>query len=111
MGFLKSFGFTTRKEKSLKETGIELQGAVKDVVFNNSVVINGRAQRRIVVVAMTPDGVSRYFESGNVSYMVGPEIVGQPVSVYVDPENYDNFYVDISQYKHKGTIPVATIRF
>ena len=69
MGFLKTFGITTGKEKKLKENGIALNGVIHDIAVNSSVTINGRNPRKLVCEATLPNGETRYFESGNVSVL------------------------------------------
>ncbi len=99
MGLFKALGISTGKEKKLRETGIALAGVIKDIAVNNSVTINGRNPRKLVVEATLPTGETRYFESGNVSSMIHPSVVGQPITVYLDPNDYSKYYVDAAAYK------------
>ena len=99
MGFLKTFGITTGKEKKLKENGIALNGVIHDIAVNSSVTINGRNPRKLVCEATLPNGETRYFESGNVSHMIHPSVIGRNIKIYVDPDNYDKYYVDAEEYK------------
>ena len=99
MGLLKTLGISTGKEKKLKETGIALNGVIKDVAVNNSVSFNGRNPRKLVCEAVLPSGEARYFESGNVSAMTHPSVIGQAITIYVDPNDYKKYYVDAEAYK------------
>jgi hypothetical protein len=99
MGLLKTLGISTGKEKKLKETGIALNGVIKDVAVNNSVSFNGRNPRKLVCTAALPSGELRYFESGNVSAYIQPDVVGQPIMIYVDPKDPKKYYVDAEAYK------------
>ena len=99
MGFLKTFGITTGKEKKLKENGIALNGVIHDIAVNSSVTINGRNPRKLVCEATLPNGETRYFESGNVSHMIHPSVIGRNIKIYVDPDNHDKYYVDAEEYK------------
>ena len=99
MGLLKTLGINTGKEKKLKENGLALQGTIKEVAINNSVSINGRNPRKLVCTAALPGGELRYFESGNVSAYIQPDVVGQPIMIYVDPKDPKKYYVDAEAYK------------
>lgn len=99
MGLLKTLGISTGKEKKLRETGIALDGVIRDVAINNSVTINGRNPRKLVCEAVLPNGEARYFESGNVSAMIHPSVIGQAIKIYVDPNDYNKYYVDAAAYK------------
>ena len=80
MGLLKTLGISTGKEKKLKETGVALNGVIKDVAVNNSVSINGRNPRKLVCEAILPSGEARYFESGNVSAYIQPDVIGRGIT-------------------------------
>ena len=99
MGLLKTFGISTSKEKKLKETGIALNGVIKDVAVNNSVSFNGRNPRKLVCEAILPSGEARYFESGNVSAYIQPDVIGRGITIYVDPNDSKKYYVDAEAYK------------
>ena len=99
MGFLKLLGLTSKKEKALVENGVKIEAVIKDVAINNAVTINGRNPRKLVCEGVLPDGSTRYFESGNVSPHIQPDVIGRPISVYVDPSDYGKYYIDVSQYK------------
>lgn len=99
MGLLQKLGFTGKKLKKLKEEGITLTAVVREIAVNNSVSINGRNPRRLICEGMLPNGEKRYFESGNVSPLTHPDVIGREVYVYIDPENYENYYVDVEAYK------------
>ena len=81
------------------ETGIALQGVIKDIAVNNSVSINGSNPRKLICEATLPNGQPRYFESGNVSPMIHPSVIGQPITIYVDRDDDSKYYIDVEQYK------------
>ena len=99
MGLLQRLGFSGRKQKKLKENGLAITAVIKDIAVNNSVTINGRNPRRLICEGTLPTGESRYFESGNVSPLIHPDVIGRTINVYLDPEDYTNYLVDAEAYK------------
>lgn len=97
MGLLQALGLTTNKK--LKETGIAIPAVIAEVAINNSVSINGRNPRKLICEGVIPSGEKRYFESANVSAMTHPSVVGQSITVYIDPQNPNKYYVDAEAYK------------
>ena len=99
MGLFGMLGVATKKDKKLQETGIRVNAVIKDVAVNNSVSINGSNPRKLICEGLLPDGTLKYFESTNVSAFVQPDVIGRPITVFVDPSDYSKYYVDVSAYK------------
>ena len=99
MGIFKSLGFVPKKDKKLKESGILLNAVIVEVAVNNSVSVSGRNPRKLICQGTLPNGQKRYFESGNVSAFIQPDVIGQPIAVYIDPNDNERYYVDVENYK------------
>ena len=99
MGLLRALGISTGKEKKLVENGIKIEAVIVRMDYNTAVSINGRNPMKLICDGCLPNGLSKLFESGNVSPMTHPEVIGKTINVYVDPENYDRYYVDAQAYK------------
>lgn len=99
MGLLRSLGLSTGKEKKLKVTGIELNGVITDIAVNNSVSISGRNPRKLLCEATLPNGETRFFESANVSATIQPSVIGQAIKIFVEPSDYNKYYVDAEAYR------------
>lgn len=61
--------------------------------------VKGRNPRKLICKGTLPDDKAQYFESSNVSTYVQPDVIGRPITVYVDPDDYSTYYVDVSQFK------------
>jgi hypothetical protein len=99
MGLFKSLGFASKKDKNLAQTGLRLDAVIVDVAVNNSVTINGRNPRKLVCEGTLPNGEKKFFESSNVSPLIPPDVVGRPISVFIDPNDSSKYYVDAEDYK------------
>ena len=98
-----ALGTTSSKAKKLVEYGVPVRATIVNTEMNTMVSVNGRHPYRFICQGTLPSGEICYFESGNVYIRLQPNIIGQPITVYVDPDDYSFYYVDVSAYQTKGS--------
>lgn len=87
-----------RKNKAIKkviEGGYTVNAVISDIVINNSIEINGGNPYVISCQYQDPrTGILHIFRSKNIMFFPRG-LVGSTVRVFVDPQNFKNYYVDI----------------
>lgn len=96
LGFLIAVGVSGKKKKDLLANGRKLCAEVTGGRINYSQSVNGRHPSKLECRYEDPvTGAEYRFSSKNVWF--DPEVyVGQQVTVYVKPDDFSKYYVDIS---------------
>lgn len=92
-----------KKKQSLIENGKYIMAIIKNIRLNVSVRINGRHPKYAECYYEDPmTGNVHVFRSENMEN-IPEELIGSEVKVYVEGDNFKNYYVDIKQ-KDRGYI-------
>lgn len=83
------------KIKKLIAAGNYIMANFVSASLNMAVQINGRNPYRAEFQFTDPLGMVHVFHSRNLMADPTPALTGKQVRVYVDPQNYDNYYADI----------------
>ena len=89
--------FKGRKNKRLKETGQALEATFKEVKRNTNLTIGGRQPYKILTTWIDPGtNQTHTFSSDNVWFNPKDQIKQDKITVYMEPGNPKNYFVDIS---------------
>ncbi|MBR3269330.1 MAG: hypothetical protein IKI58_11495 [Oscillospiraceae bacterium] len=83
------------KIKKLVAAGNYIMADFTGANLNMSIEINGMNPYRAEFQFVDPLGGVHVFRSRNIMTDPTPALTGRQVRVYVDPQNYDNYYADI----------------
>ena len=100
-GFLISQMKQNKKKKYLLDHGIKITATIRDIVPGNIKVNNRRSSRIISDFTDKSTGASYLFESGNIWVNIPAnknQSKPQTISVYVDPNDYTMYYLDIEEF-------------
>lgn len=71
--------------------------------LDTSVKINGRSPYRVTVQARHPaTGMLASFRSDPIWLDLGSELAGKNVPILIDPEDPDDYYVDLTEWVHES---------
>ncbi len=91
------------KHRTLMRSGKPLAAKIIAVELNDSISFNGRSPWNIVCQWLEPQtNTVHVFTSANFYYDPSPFISGESLTVYVSPDNYKKYYVDISAFPKKA---------
>ncbi|WP_149330377.1 DUF3592 domain-containing protein [Citrobacter braakii] len=91
------------KYRKLIRSGKPLTAKIISVGTNDSISFNGRSPWNIVCQWLEPQtNTVHVFTSANFYYDPSPFISGESLTVYVSPDNYKKYYVDISAFPKKA---------
>lgn len=85
------------KYKKLVAAGNYLMADFVNATLNTSVSINGRNPYIAEFQFMDSLGMIHVFQSRDLMFDPTSAFSGRQVRVYVDPENFDNYYVDVDE--------------
>lgn len=83
------------KKRRLRETGLLVYGEIVDVYYNEGLSVNGRHPLVAECKYVDGEGTVHIFRSDSIWKYLDPEVVGQRVPVYVEPDNLERYYVDV----------------
>lgn len=87
-----------RKKRAIKKViqgGHTVSAVISEISINYSVEVNGRNPYVIVCQYQDPvTGILHIFRSGNIMFNPG-DLTHREVSVFVDPQNFNHYYVDL----------------
>lgn len=86
-----------KKNRRLKliQTGRRIYAVVTGGEINFTIRINGRHPYKWTCSGTAPDGTARVFYSEN-TMTIPSAYVGQNVEVWIDPSDYDKYYVNVA---------------
>lgn len=86
-----------RKQALLKANGEAIQAEIKEVVVNESFSVNNKHPYNIKALWQDPkDGSSHSFKSSNIWFDPQPLIKQEKVTVYINRENPNKYFMDTS---------------
>ena len=89
----------SKKVKKLKESGVVVNAVVKSIERDLDVDLNGHNPKRLICEGTLPDGkTTGVFTSADLP-QVPSDAVGKPITVYVDPKDSANYFVDVSEFE------------
>ena len=88
----------SKKVKKLKENGIVVNAVVKSIERDLDVDNNGHNPKRLICEAELPGGKTGVYTSDDLP-RVSSDAIGKPITVYVDPKDPANYFVDISDFE------------
>ena len=90
-------------QKRIRESNIVIQANINSFDFNRSLSINGRHPYILIASAIAPyDGLIYTFESDSIWDDLTPILQNYNITtvpVYVNPQNYKEYYMDIDSFK------------
>lgn len=82
-----------KKKKNLIENGLTLNARIIDFSVNTRIEVNH--EHPFIIVAEYDDGIQKHrFKSENVWQHITTQQLGQNVTIYYEPNNMDNYYMD-----------------
>ena len=90
--------FAIRKKNDrirLLETGVQAEGVIKDVVINRQVTVNGRHPYKAECEVTDPVTGEQFLYSSDGIMEDIRHLNGRRVTVYYDPDDRSNYYVDL----------------
>jgi len=89
-----------RRHRRLLKTGIPIQTQFNRVDYNTTITVNGRSPYVVVSHKRDPINGTRIWEFKSLNLWFDPTPYidsGKSITVYVDPENYKRYAMDMSQ--------------
>ncbi len=95
-----------KKNEKLVETGKKVYGVIEEIVFNTSVTVNGRNPYVVYCKYEDPtSGMIYKFKSKNLYFNPHDSYkVGDNIGIYLNPENYKKYYVEVVDKMAERTI-------
>ncbi len=96
-----------RMKKELTDRGYYVTADITEITYNGSVTVNGRHPYVIQCAYEDPyTNEFHLFRSEDLPYDPSPMLKGDQIRVFVDPEDFDRYYVDIDS----ALLPVSDHR-
>lgn len=87
---------TTRAKRALRETGQPVPANVIAVTEVDTLSVGEAQPHRLIAEDVDPkSGQTRRFESDYIWHAVSPDVVDQPVTVWLRPDRTDRYWVDL----------------
>ncbi|MGI5894196.1 MAG: hypothetical protein ACOX6P_06330 [Candidatus Merdivicinus sp.] len=86
-----------QRAQRLLDRGQYLTGEVADFQINYNVTYQSRHPYILLARYQDSNGNTHIFRSWNIYQYPDPSIIGKPVKIYVDGDDFQNYYVDIEE--------------
>ena len=84
------------KHQSLFDEGKYVMAQIESILRDETVKVNGRHPYYVLCSFINPDDNKKYtFKSGNYVENLNEALTNNEVRVYINPENLDEYYVDL----------------